>query len=190
MRTPPPSPPAERAPAPRPKDAPKTPDATTSFAIEGMTCAACVGRVEKALAGVPGVEEATVNLVTERAAVRYDPAAVSPADLAEAVRKAGYDVRTESVQLAIGGMTCAACVRRVEKALLSVEGVLAATVNLATERAAVRYAYGVASVADLQAAARKAGYEVLDTGDTRGSAASASDAERDARERERLRLRR
>ncbi|ADY27180.1 Heavy metal transport/detoxification protein (plasmid) [Deinococcus proteolyticus MRP] len=49
--------------------------------VEGMTCAACVGRVERALQKVPGVEEAQVNLATEAANVHYDPAAVAPEQL-------------------------------------------------------------------------------------------------------------
>ena len=163
------------------------PGTTTSFGISGMTCAACVGRVEKALAEAPGVETATVNLATERASVRYDPKATTPAALAAAVEKTGYGVRTEEVQLAIGGMTCAACVGRVEKSLRRADGVIEATVNLATERASVRYAAGITSVADLKAAVRKAGYEVLDTA---GTGATTADAERDGRERERLALRR
>ena len=121
------------------------PDASLSratLAVEGMTCAACSGRVEKALAAVPGVAEATVNLATERATVHFDAAETSPLALAEAVQRAGYDVRTEEVTFAVGGMTCAACVGRVETALQRADGVVEASVNLATERATVRYAAG------------------------------------------------
>ena len=113
-----------------------------TLAVEGMTCAACSGRVEKALAAVPGVAEATVNLATERATVHFDAAETSPLALAEAVQRAGYDVRTEEVTFAVGGMTCAACVGRVETALQRADGVVEASVNLATERATVRYAAG------------------------------------------------
>jgi len=62
-----------------------------SFPVSGMTCAACQARVQRALAAEPGVIEASVNLVTRSAAVRYDPAAVTPQDLIEAVRATGYD---------------------------------------------------------------------------------------------------
>jgi P-type Cu+ transporter len=65
---------------------------TTELPIQGMTCAACVRRVERALTKVPGVEEAVVNLVTERATVRFDPETASPSILAEAVQAAGYKV--------------------------------------------------------------------------------------------------
>ena len=173
-----------------PESRPAAPDATASFAISGMTCAACAGRVEKALARTPGVEEATVNLATERASVRFDPAATTLATLAEAVQKAGYDVRTEETTLAISGMTCAACAGRVERALRAVPGVVSASVNLATERATVRATAGT-SKTDLRAAVEHAGYGVIDTeGDAAAGDAATGDAEPQARERERLALRR
>ncbi len=62
-----------------------------SFPVTGMTCAACQARVQRALSVEPGVIDASVNLVTRSAAVRYDPAAVTPRDLIAAVRATGYD---------------------------------------------------------------------------------------------------
>ncbi|OZI72652.1 copper-translocating P-type ATPase [Bordetella genomosp. 2] len=151
--------------------------ATISLPIEGMTCASCVGRVEAALAKVEGVGSVSVNLATERADIR--PA--GPVDrqaLIQAIEKVGYDVPASTVELAVGGMTCASCVGRVEKALKAVPGVAQATVNLATERATVR---GVAAVQDLVAAIEKVGYEArpADTGAQAGEqAAEKKDAER------------
>lgn len=124
--------------------------------IEGMTCASCVSRVEKALGAVPGVERAAVNLATEEATVEASPAVAADA-LAQAVRKAGYEVPTRRTELLVEGMTCASCVARVEKALRKVPGVLAAAVNLATEKATVDALPGV-SFATLAAAIDKAGY--------------------------------
>jgi Cu+-exporting ATPase len=66
--------------------------------ITGMTCAACVRRVEGALKKVEGVEEASVNLVTSRARVAFAPLQVTQAQLAEAVRKAGYGVAGEAAE--------------------------------------------------------------------------------------------
>ncbi|AKC71498.1 heavy metal translocating P-type ATPase [Pandoraea oxalativorans] len=133
-----------------------------SVGIEGMTCASCVTRVEKALRRTPGVASANVNLATETAAVEA-AADVAPAALLGAVEAAvsdaGYQVAELSFELAIGGMTCASCAGRVEKALRNVPGVVEANVNLATERAAVRGVRGVVDVAMLSAAAEKAGYE-------------------------------
>jgi Cu+-exporting ATPase len=125
--------------------------------VEGMTCASCVGRVEKALAALPGVREASVNLATEVATVRADPA-VSLDTLRNAVTKAGYAVGEQTVRLEIESMTCASCVSRVEKALAKVPGVAAAAVNLATETAEVRWVGREPDVAALLAAVQKAGY--------------------------------
>ncbi|NIR59654.1 MAG: copper ion binding protein, partial [Gammaproteobacteria bacterium] len=113
--------------------------------IEGMTCASCSGRVERALAGLPGVEAATVNLATERASVRYDEQRLSAAELVAAVREVGYTPVLAEHELGVGGMTCAACSARVERALQRLPGVVEAGVNLATERATVRYAPASAS---------------------------------------------
>ena len=71
-----------------------------SLIIDGMTCASCVRRVERALAKVDGVQEANVNLATERAAVRFDPATADVDALTAAVAKAGY--HAEPVAIANG----------------------------------------------------------------------------------------
>ncbi|VVE40494.1 heavy metal translocating P-type ATPase [Pandoraea horticolens] len=143
--------------------------------IEGMTCASCVTRVEKALRRAPGVTSANVNLATETAAVEAAPD-VTPAALLgaleTAVSDAGYQIAEQSFELAIGGMTCASCSGRVEKALRNVPGVVEANVNLATERAAVRGVRGVVDVAALTAAVEKAGYEASPVTDPAQAATS------------------
>ncbi|MDY7547095.1 heavy metal translocating P-type ATPase [Glaciimonas sp. CA11.2] len=104
--------------------------------IGGMSCASCVGHVEKALNKVDGVKHVSVNLATELATVTSDMATTVSA-LVTAVEKAGYDVKHQEFTLAITGMSCATCVGRVEKALLKVHGVQSVSVNLATELATV-----------------------------------------------------
>ena len=138
---------------------------TLSLPIEGMTCASCVARVEKALARVPGVCSAAVNLATESAAVETS-GAVPSAALADAVRRAGYAVPQETVTLAVQGMTCASCVARVERALARVPGVATVEVNLASERASVVRWRGRAPTAELIAALRRAGYDGRDASET------------------------
>nr|WP_226813755.1 heavy metal translocating P-type ATPase [Bordetella pertussis] len=151
--------------------------------MEGMTCASCVGRVERALKAVPGVSDAVVNLATERADVRFAGAPDVGAAV-QAVEQAGYAVAASTMELAVSGMTCASCVGRVERALKAVPGVRAASVNLATERAHVEVAGAVAPQALVQAVAA-AGYEArpLDPG---GAAADAA-ARRQAAELQGLR---
>jgi len=130
--------------------------------VTGMTCASCVSHVEGALKSIPGVVIANVNLATERAMVQFDPEQVKLADLVTVVRDVGYDVAVEKITLPIGGMTCASCVSHVERALWSVDGVVSATVNLATEKATVEYLPGVANLADFKRAVTDVGYEVLE----------------------------
>jgi len=130
--------------------------------IIGMTCASCARTVERGLKRLDGVEEVTVNVATDRAAVTFDPTALNVTDLVGRVRESGYDVDARRVILPIGGMTCASCVRHVERALGKVEGVTAVAVNLATERATVEYLPSVATVDAMREAVHNAGYEVLD----------------------------
>ena len=156
-----------------------------SLGVRGMTCAACVGRVERGLKGIDGVEEASVNLATERASVTYDPQRVTVPALLEAVEARGYTPVTAQAVFGVEGMTCAACVGRVERGLQKTPGVLDASVNLATERASITYLPDAVSPAALKAAIRKAGYGVRDDSGARDRA----DVERDAREAERLELR-
>ncbi len=132
--------------------------ATLRLPVEGMSCASCAGRIERALAVLPGVESASVNVVSAIAEVRG--ATLPPAaQVIAAVEKAGYRVPVGEVELAIEGMHCASCVGRVERALAAVPGVLEASVNLATERARVRTA-GAADPSVLGEAVRKAGYRI------------------------------
>ena len=131
-----------------------------SLPVEGMTCAACVGHVENALKGVPGVVEASVNLGTEKASVEFDPAEVRFQVLGDAVSGAGYKLGTKSASLIIGGMTCSACVSHIENALRDVPGVAEANVNLGVERASVEFVPGMVELSVLQAAVEGAGYRV------------------------------
>jgi Cu+-exporting ATPase len=121
-----------------------------------MTCASCVTRLEKGLRAVPGVTDVSVNLGTEIANVVAAPQ-VDIAILRQAVEKAGYAVAQEEFDFAVEGMTCASCVGRVEKALRKVDGVLDASINLATESARVNVASGV-ELSTLLQAVERAGY--------------------------------
>ncbi|TNE63551.1 MAG: copper-translocating P-type ATPase, partial [Rhodobacteraceae bacterium] len=138
---------------------------STRFSVEGMTCASCVGRVERALKGTEGVEAANVNLATETADVRFGDG-VDVAQLVEVLDKAGYPARVEELTFDVQGMTCASCVGRVERALQAVEGVTAASVNLATETATVTYLTGVQDAESLTKAIAEAGYEAKPRVDT------------------------
>ena len=146
-----------------------------TFPVEGMHCASCVNHVDKALEGVEGVAEATVNLATEKASVTFENGAVDARALVEAVEQAGYAVPMETLTLPIEGMHCASCVSAVDKFLEQVPGVVEANVNLATEKATVTVIPGVAERRDLEQAVRDAGYDVGATDDEGTSTESATE---------------
>ena len=165
-----------------PEQAPELADLT--LAVEGMTCASCALHIERGLKKLPGVSVATVNLATERATVAYDPSAASVDAMLTKVKALGYSATpmaptkpaapvaapqpvvaetptepaAQTDEFNITGMTCASCVRRVERALGKTPGVAEANVNLATERATVTYDPAVTTVDDLLAAVTRAGY--------------------------------
>ena len=158
--------------------------ATAGLPIAGMTCASCVRRVEAAIRAVPGVQDVSVNLATETAGITgsFDAAA-----LVAAIARAGYQAQTATVDLQVSGMTCAGCVRRVERALAAVPGVLGVEVNLATETARVQTAG--ADRAALTAALRRAGYDGTPlVRDDPGTRDPTEDRRTQATRRERLHL--
>ncbi|MCF8179183.1 MAG: heavy metal translocating P-type ATPase, partial [Sulfuritalea sp.] len=124
--------------------------------IAGMTCAACAARIEKQLNKLPGVE-AAVNFASERVSVKYLGTDAQPEMFVETIRKAGFEVPPATLELSIGGMTCAACSARIEKQLNKLPGV-EATVNFASEKAHVRYVPGLTNAERLVATVVKTGY--------------------------------
>ena len=138
---------------------------TFDLPIHGMTCASCAGRVERALSRVPEVQQSSVNLATEQARITAPRERLD--ELLAAVEQAGYSVPLQSLELNLGGMTCASCAGRIERALQKVAGVRRVSVNLASERAHVEMLAGTSSAA-LIAAVEDAGYtaSLLDSAPT------------------------
>jgi Cu+-exporting ATPase len=146
--------------------------------IQGMTCASCVRRVEKSLQSLDGMNNASVNFASEQAMVEYDPQILDPAKIRERIREVGYDVVEPGVDLtsdqnktiiSVGGMTCAACVRRVENSLKALPGVQDAAVNLATGKAMITHEPDAINKSILELTLSDIGYEFLglieETGD-------------------------
>ncbi|MCC6943188.1 MAG: copper ion binding protein, partial [Thermomicrobiales bacterium] len=131
--------------------------------IGGMTCASCVRRVERSLEKKEGVKSVAVNLATEEATIDFDPAVVQAADLVATIESAGYSVPTTTVTLPVDGMTCASCVRQVEKALEKVDGVQSVSVNLATETATIQGHAGSLDRSVLESAVVRAGYAIRES---------------------------
>jgi Cu+-exporting ATPase len=148
--------------------------------ITGMTCANCARTVERTLKKTEGIADANVNFASERAHVSFDPAQLNVNQMIERIDKAGYGVAQASMELPITGMTCASCVRNVERAINKQPGILSVNVNLATEKATVHYLPGAVRRSDLVKAVENAGYGVLDLSNVEAP----EDAERAARQAE------
>ena len=137
-----------------------------TITISGMTCAACAQRVQKAVGKVEGVVNANVNFATEKLSVEFEEEKADLPLIREAVEHAGYGVIEESslnqVTIPIGGMTCAACSQRVEKAIDKLEGVIKVSVNLATEKATVEYDPKIIRLSAIKQCIEKTGYKALE----------------------------
>lgn len=135
----------------------------TTLKLEGMTCASCAQRIEKALDNSKGVNSAKVNFASEKAYIEFDPSLINKKTLATVVKNTGYDVKEikEKISFKIGGMTCASCASTVEKALNKAEGVYSASVNIASEKAVVSYDPDRLTKNSFEKIVSNTGYELL-----------------------------
>jgi len=146
--------------------------------ITGMYCANCVSTIERNLKKLSGVQTASVNLASERAVIQFDPSRTHLEEVIARVERAGYGVATGEADLVIKRLADDNDARRLEKALKKMDGVLAAQVNLGTERAQVRYIPTIVSQAEIRIAIARAGFEAVELG------GDAEDAEAKARQAE------
>ena len=139
---------------------------TKTYKVTGMTCAACAKAIERAVKKLDGVQSQSINMVTEKLEIVYDESKVSFEDFKKAIQKSGYDILEDTtykkVDLKIGGMTCAACAKAVERATKKLDGVESSSVNIATEIASISYDPSKIKLSKLEEAIKKSGYEVLE----------------------------
>ncbi len=135
-----------------------------TYKIEGMTCAACSSAVERAFRKVEGAEQVNVNLATEKMNIQFDEEKVSEEDIFKTVERAGYKAvpLTKNSTLKIEGMTCASCVKAVERSVGKIPGIESASVNLATEKLSAAYDPDKVSISDIKKAVDKAGYKAIE----------------------------
>jgi Cu+-exporting ATPase len=148
-----------------------------------MTCADCAQRIERTVRKPSGIGQASVNLASEKLFVEFDTANLTLPTIKEVVHKIGYEVveKTDStnITIPIGGMTCAACAQRIEKAIKKLDGVTSVSVNFATEKATVAYQPQKVRVSVIKEAIEKAGYKALEVSKT-----DAGDEDRARKQRE------
>lgn len=145
-----------------------------------MTCAACVRKVEKALKGVPGVHDATVNLSAGKAGVSYDETVCDIPQMVERIEQIGYDVPAARLELLVLGMTPGHCEHVIGPAVRALTGVRDVQFNFATDTVTVEYLDSVVSAAEIKQTIRSLGYEVHD----RGEGEAGLDRERQLRQAE------
>nr|XP_010910430.2 copper-transporting ATPase HMA5 [Elaeis guineensis] len=163
------------------------------FTVIGMTCAACAGSVEKAIKRLPGIHDATVDVLNDRAQVIFYPAFVSEDTIRETIEDVGFEAAlikeevkeksTTICRLCIKGMTCTSCSSTIESALQAVAGVQKALVALATEEAEIRYDPKLVSPSRLLEVVEDTGFEaiLISTGEDRNRIELKVDGELDGR---------
>ena len=154
--------------------------------VQGMSCASCVAKIERAVTRVPGVQGASVNLAAERATVAYEPDRIGVLEITKAIEDLGYEVPLEKQTFSVQGMSCASCVAKIERALHAVPGVVRASVNLGTEKATVETPARLPFEA-LQRAVEEIGYTAAAL--AAPTASGAEDPDKMARDRDIRRLR-
>lgn len=149
--------------------------------VGGMTCANCAMNIERGVKKLDGVSDVNVNFAAEEATVTFDPVLLKPDDIIARIQKSGFSVNTQSVEFAVGGMTCANCAMNIERTLnKKISGVMSASVNFASERASVSYLPSLTTIEEMAAALEKAGFTAILPHDDD----SDQDAEQLARQRE------
>jgi Cu+-exporting ATPase len=163
-------------------------DRTARLDLQGMSCANCSATIEERVGELDGVHSVDANYATDEGSVDYDPDVVSLAEIYDAVADAGYEAASETVTIGITDMSCADCAETNEQRLLETPGVLAATVNYATDEAQVRYNPADASMDDLYDAIEDAGYTPVRETDDGGDGEDQRDIARSAEQRRQLKL--
>ncbi|HCM25081.1 MAG: ATPase [Treponema sp. GWB1_62_6] len=160
---------------------------TLTLKINGMTCSACAQASERAVKKLEGVQEAAVNFATEKILVKFEDGKLTVDSIKGAIVKAGYEAADDvspmkETSIPIGGMTCTACAKAIERAVGKLPGIGAASVNFATEKATVRYDSTKTRLSEIKGAITRAGYTPLAVGSA--NAADRVDEHKLAKERE------
>jgi P-type Cu+ transporter len=154
MRTP--------APIPHRSGGAESTRASLTLRIGGMTCAHCPPTIAKALKAVAGVSVAYVNLATQSATIDYDPSVTILPDILRAIRSSGYSVGTATTRIPITNMYCSSCVIRVELALKTTPGVIAARASLAPNGVDIEYQPERTDFGEIRKSIESAGYRIAE----------------------------
>ncbi|MBF0142587.1 MAG: copper-translocating P-type ATPase [Magnetococcales bacterium] len=137
---------------------PEAAEITLTLPVVGMRCASCSGRLERGLAALPGVTRAAVNLTQSQATV---VGRVSVESLLERVASLGFEVPRARESFAVKGLSCAACVHKVEVALRGISGILEASVDLVGGEVAVEYLPEVVDYTGMRGVVAALGFDLV-----------------------------
>ncbi|KAF5478282.1 hypothetical protein F2P56_004854 [Juglans regia] len=146
-------------------------EAKAVFSVMGMTCSACAGSVEKAIKRLPGIREAVIDVLNNKAQVLFYPSFVNVETIRETIEDVGfetkliedgiYDRSTQVCRIRINGMTCTSCTSTIESALQAIRGVQMVQVALATKEAEIHYDPKIVSYNQLVKTIEDTGYEAM-----------------------------
>ncbi|MFZ4549603.1 MAG: cation transporter, partial [Bacteroidales bacterium] len=139
---------------------------TATMPVTGLTCVNCASLIDTNVKKMHGVNDANVDFASEKLTINFDPALVSEKNIVEAIKRIGYGVATGKVELPIVGMQDNTDALTLEKILAKQNGVLSVGVGYGNERATIEYIPGMTSIAELAAAIRNAGFDIVQTGKT------------------------
>ncbi len=156
-------------------------DQKIALPVSGMTCTNCAMNIERGVKKLDGIKDASVNFASEQAVVEFDPKQLGLGEVVKKIEDTGFNVTTAKVELPVTGMTCNNCAMNIERALKKkIPGVINASTNFATERAAVEYIPSMATLADILQVIQDAGYGAVlpdETMDDQDAEQAARDAE-------------
>jgi P-type Cu+ transporter len=139
---------------------------TVIMPVTGLSCSNCALIIETNVRKVHGISEANVDFAGEKISVTYDPSLLSEKDIIASVKKIGYGIATGKLELPVTGMQDNTDALTLEKILLKQNGVLLCTVSYSSEHALLEYIPGVTSIAELAVVIRKAGFDIVQAGET------------------------
>ena len=137
-----------------------------TYTIAGMSCVSCAKAVENITKKLDGVESSSVNIATEKLNIEYNKQKISFDEIKSAIEKAGYKVikenKPKNLELKIGGMTCAACAKAVERVIKKLDGVEYVNVNIATEKVNIEYDSSKLKLSQIKSIIEKSGYSIIE----------------------------
>ena len=135
-----------------------------NYKISGMSCAACVNTIEKALYKIEDVNKVNINLSTSKMIIEYSDKNTDSKTITETIKKAGYsavlDKKLDQAYFQIKGISCSNCIKTIETALSKLNGVVSSNINISTNRARVEYDSKLVTIKQITDTIVKAGYQV------------------------------